>query len=213
MRLQGDIAGMVHELFQRLSADHGPMLISRSLGYLVAAKNGLSEDEMLDVLAWDEEFFKDFKAHAHHDLPETDAEQRRLPVVVWSRLYFDLEPYLTERRADEASLLAFYHRQVGEVATGEFLGDDNWWLRHESLARYFVDQPLWIEKYKAPNLRRVSELPYQQTRSELWRELEATLCDLVVRFRINVQVARSCQASGSMKHERLTRTSFVKWTT
>src|SRR5712692_1678116 len=36
---------------------------------------------------------------------------------------------------------------------------------------------------------------------------------LVVRFRINVQVARSCQASGSMKHERLTRTSFVKWTT
>lgn len=51
MRLQGDIVGMVHELFRRLSADHGPMLVSRSLGYLVAAKNGLSEDEMLDVLA------------------------------------------------------------------------------------------------------------------------------------------------------------------
>jgi NACHT domain- and WD repeat-containing protein len=178
MRLQGDIAGIVRELFRRLSADHGHLLVSRSLGYLVAAKNGLSEDELLDVLARDQEFFADFKVHAHHDLPETDAEQQRLPVIVWSRLYFDLEPYLTERSADGASLLAFYHRQISEVTTNEFLGEDNQRLRHESLARYFGAQPLWFERYKAANQRRVAELPYQQTQSELWTELDATLCDL-----------------------------------
>lgn len=103
-----------------------------------------------------------------------------MPVVVWSRLYFDLEPYLTERSADGASLLAFYHRQVGKVTTDEFLGDDNRRLRHESLARYFTEQALHIEKdgKKTPNLRKVSELPYQQTYGEMWGGLEETLCDL-----------------------------------
>ena len=34
----------------------------------------------------------------------------RLPVVIWSRLYFDLEPYLSELRADGTYLFGFYHR-------------------------------------------------------------------------------------------------------
>ena len=70
------------------------MMISRSLGYLASARHGLTEDEILDVLSMDQEVFKDFEDRAYHAPPE-----KRLPVVVWSRLYFDLEPYLTERSA------------------------------------------------------------------------------------------------------------------
>ena len=61
--LSEDIPGILRDLFKRLSleSNHGEMLVSRSLGYLAAAKNGLSEDELLDVLSLDKEMLADFQ--------------------------------------------------------------------------------------------------------------------------------------------------------
>jgi len=175
--LSPDISGIIRVLFRRLSLDanHGKMMVSRSLGYLAAAKNGLTEDELLDVLSLDEEVFQDFMDRAHHKPPE-----KRLPVVVWSRLYFDLEPYLTARSADGTSLLAFYHRQLGGVVAEDYLSGDAKLERYRGLAHYFRDQPLQIEKdgKKIFNIRKVSELPYNQTYGEIWDEIEHTLTDL-----------------------------------
>jgi NACHT domain- and WD repeat-containing protein len=172
--LTPDIPGIIRQLFGRLSSDanHGETVVSRSLGYLAAARNGLSEDEMLDVLSLDEDVRADFKARAKHTPPE-----ERLPVVVWSRLYFDLEPYLTERSADGASLLSFYHRQLREVVEAEFLAGENKPARHAHIGAYFADQDLFEPQKKTPNVRKLSELPYQQTYGERWDDLHATLTD------------------------------------
>lgn len=170
--LSPGISGIIQDLFTRLSGEHGSMLVSRALACLAAAKNGLSEDEMLDLLSMDTDVFKDFIERAHHTPPEP-----RLPVVVWSRLYFDLEPYLTERRADNATLMTFYHRQLQEVAVQAYLNPAVSRERHELLARYFGDQSLFEPQTNAPNLRKLSELPFQQTRAEQWDKLYATLTD------------------------------------
>jgi len=181
--LSPTVEGITRDLFGRLSADHGPMLISRSLGYMCASKNGLSEDELLDVLAIDKEFFDDFKLHAHHDLPAGEGRRQKLPVVVWSRLRFDLEHYLTERSGDGTSLLDFYHQQMGKIAAEEFLKEDKQ-ERHGVLAAYFEGQPLWRDQYEEANLRKVSELPYTQAHAGMWSKcdehtgLEGTLCNL-----------------------------------
>jgi hypothetical protein len=173
-RLAGDIPGLIRQLFDRLSSDanHGSMIVSRGLGYLAAGKNGLTEDELLDVLSRDNDVMADFKKRAKHTPPE-----ERLPVIVWSRLYFDLEPYLTERSADGASLLGFYHRQLRKVVKEAFLARNDKGARHSSLARYFASQELFEKEKKAPNIRKLSELPYQQTNGEKWDELHATLTD------------------------------------
>jgi hypothetical protein len=172
--LEPDIPGLIRQLFGRLRSDssHGEAVVSRSLGYLAAAKNGLSEDELLDVLSLDDDVRADFKARAKHTPPE-----ERLPVVVWSRVYFDLEPYLIERSADGASLLAFYHRQLREAVEAEFLSGDIKPARHARLAAYFGRQALVEPTTNAPNLRKLSELPYQQTHGRRWDDLEATLTD------------------------------------
>ncbi|HSQ79486.1 MAG TPA: AAA family ATPase, partial [Candidatus Bathyarchaeia archaeon] len=67
--LSPGIPGLLGDLFDRLASDanHGPTLVSRGLGYLAAAKNGLSEDELLDVLSRDETVYADFIARAHHE--------------------------------------------------------------------------------------------------------------------------------------------------
>ena len=157
--LSPDIQGMIRGLFSRLSADsnHGAVLVSRSLAYLAAAKNGLSEDELLDVLSLDGEVITDFYRRSPKS-PRVD----RLPPVIWSRLYFDLEPYLAERSADGTSLLSFYHAQVSAVIFQEFLQEKE--KHHHLLAEYFTAQPLayTLGGVEKPNLRKLSELPWQQ---------------------------------------------------
>lgn len=190
--LRPGIPGVIHDLLARLSADHGAVLVSRGLAYLVAAKHGLSEDEVIDLLSLDTNVFHDFIARAHHTPPEP-----RLPVVVWSRLYFDLEPYLAERAADGTTLLGFYHRQLREVVSAAYLGGEVRRERHEVLARYFAGQPLLDPQTAVPNLRKLSELPFQQTNAEEWDALHATLTDFDFLEAKCTHVAVTRQSTGA----------------
>jgi WD40 repeat protein len=160
------VAGVIDTLFDRLArnANHGPVLVERSLGYLAAARYGLTEGEVLDVLTADDTVWRDFDQRKHHEVSE-----RRLPVVVWSRLSLDLEPYLTERAAPGGTVIAFYHRQLAERAAA--------WSqdRHSDLARYFSARPV-------PDTRRAVELVFQQRKAHRWRDAEATLFDSYFLF-------------------------------
>ncbi len=176
--LGNDVGGMIDLLFDRLSEEtnHGRIMVNRSLGFLAAARYGLTEDEMLDVLAADDEVWKDFAARAHHTPPA-----RRLPVIVWSRLFLDLESYLNERDAPGGNVMTFYHRQVAEQATARFLDGEKRRERHSALAAYFRrradpdDDNLW----KGRNPHSFAELPFHLTYAELWPLLDATLADPV----------------------------------
>lgn len=155
-------------LFARLSLpeNHGKILVSQSLGYLAAAKYGLSEDEIVDALSADEDVLEEFNRRAERARQE---RLTRLPVVLWSRLFLDLEPYLTERAAEGGSLMGFYHRQLAEVATKEFLEGPEGKERRGRLARYFKSRQPFT------NLRTLAELPYQLTMAEMWDDLFETL--------------------------------------
>jgi NACHT domain- and WD repeat-containing protein len=101
----------------------------------------------------------------------------RLPVVLWSRLAFDLRPYLTERGAEEAVLISFFHRELGDVARARYLGAGVRY--HAKLADYFRpspgedDRPEWDEA----SLHGLSELPYHLAEAERFDDLLATLTD------------------------------------
>lgn len=186
VRLAPGIGSLIHQLFDRLAEaeNHGEPIVARSLGYLLAGKNGLTEDELIDVLSRDDAVLGEVKRF--HDPPE-----EKLPVVIWSRLYFDLEGYLTRRSADRATLLAFFHRQLEEVARSRYLEPSDQeprrkLERHRALAAYFEDpdaQPLF--RKESPNVRKLSELPWQQTHAadprnaddEMWGKLYRTLTD------------------------------------
>jgi hypothetical protein len=157
--------------FARASSDtpnstyHGPTLVERSLGYLTVAQYGQTEDEVLDVLAQDDAVWSDFEKHKHHEVSE-----RRLPVVVWSRLSLDLEPYLTERAAPGGTVIAFYHRQLAECAERRFLAGAESQARHGDLAHFFFARPVH-------DLRRLVELSFQQRGARQWAQAEETLFD------------------------------------
>jgi NACHT domain- and WD repeat-containing protein len=161
-----------NNLFRRLTdeSNHGQLLVERSLGYLASARNGLTEDEMIDVLSEDHVFFDEFLRRAHHQVIGN-----HLPPVVWSRLYFDLAPYLSERQADGASVLSFYHRELRIAAESEYLDPTSRRLRHQVLASYFGEMPFVSEKTGICNQRKLSELPYHQFFSGYFSNLRETL--------------------------------------
>ena len=159
--LDPEVTGIIRQLLSRLSAetDHGPILVSRSLAYLRAAKNGLSEDEAIDAPLSGRGSLRRFP----EALLFQAAAEPRLPVVVWSRFFFDLEPYLNERSADGTTLMGFFHRQMGEVGRADYLSGEDEAVSTPSwppISRASLSSRLGSEK-KA-NLRKLSELPFQQ---------------------------------------------------
>lgn len=169
-----EIPGLVRALYSRLAADtrHGGMLVTRALASIAAARDGLATSELLDVLSRDAAVMADFRARSP-DSPAVDA----LPDIIWSRLHYDLSPFLTERAADGAATLDFFHRQLREVVTHDWLSGTDRRARHRALAAYFDARPATLQEEgsAAPDRRRLSELPYQLAHGALWRQLDRTL--------------------------------------
>jgi hypothetical protein len=69
----------------------------------------------LEILAFDKEYWKLF-CDKSHDEPRKELEEvGKMPIVIWSRLFLDLEPFLSERDADGVPINTFFHRQFNEV--------------------------------------------------------------------------------------------------
>jgi WD40 repeat protein len=159
------VPAILGQLFKRLSqpANHGPLLVERVLGYLAASRHGLAENEILEVLFAD----ADYKAaldqateQTRHELP---ARATRIPIAIWSRLRFDLAPYLTERAAPGANVLTFYHRQVAEWVQEHFVKtSEHSWQPHRRLADYFTACAKGTaEEWETDSVRGFAECVYQ----------------------------------------------------
>lgn len=151
-----DVPALIDGLFARLSQEenHGAVLVSRALGLLAAARHGLTEDELVDLLSDDRDVMADFARRS----PRSPSVER-LPVVVWSRLFADLEPYLTARGADGTVTIGFYHRELADAAARSYLRGDVGTARHEQLADYFTRQR--GDGTGPISLRVLAELPFQ----------------------------------------------------
>jgi WD40 repeat protein len=167
-----------------LPQNHGELLAARVFGYLSAAQDGLSEDELLDVLARDPELWSDFVNTSRHAIP---AGQRQLPVVLWSRLHLDLRGFFGEALADRSRLIGFYHRLIGETISKSFRSP----ILHSRLADYFsqdyraTEADSWkvahepsyhaVQANQPSALRALTELPVQLNRAKRIPELACLL--------------------------------------
>jgi len=175
--LSDTVEGILEQLLARLerSENHGQALVGRSLGYLATGKNGLTEDELLDVLSRDKDVVQDFARRSPESPKLKDDDP--LPIIVWSRLYADINRYMTHRRADGTVVMDFYHRQVGEAVRKRYLtSEEVRWHVHQHLAEYFAGLDYWAESLEAQrararrlpptprpaNVRKVVELSYHR---------------------------------------------------
>ncbi|KAJ8313494.1 hypothetical protein KUTeg_008055 [Tegillarca granosa] len=133
---QTTLAFSIHDsimkLFERIENQHGRTLVAHSLGYITAAKSGLSEAELEDLLSLDEKVLND--VYQYH-LPPV----RRIPPLLWTRIRSDLPGYLSEREADGVNVIGWYHRQFIEAATERYFRNLNFVaVIHANMADYFL---------------------------------------------------------------------------
>src|ERR1700690_1390389 len=174
------LPSIVSQLFERLSKpeNHGAVLLRHALGFLAAARYGLTEDEVLGVLAANNDVWQDFMKVRKHDLPEYmlaegARQKRQLPVVVWSRLYLDLEPYLTERLVPGGTTITFFHGQVHQAATEYCLGGPSKPNLHGDLAELFDRACKAEPETYLPLTRPIAELAYHHRMCDNRRCLKA----------------------------------------
>lgn len=184
-RLGRDIPEMIEDLYTELSRPeaHGS-IVEKALTAIRCAKQGLSDDEILGVMAADDEFWSSHQAqnfHAVEGLNESDKLGRRIPPVYWIRLYHELEYYLSHRSVHGTEVITFYHRQLAEAVNRMYLPTRVKKLKkHAMLADYFAGKR-WLIKEDAPliaNIRKCDELPWQRIQSDDWDAVVNTLCDL-----------------------------------
>ncbi len=133
--LQDDVSGLIENYFDFLEREHHEDFVKTAICYMLCGKYaGLTENEILEILVFDKEFWdKVFLAkeggichsdHVHElrDLEEHFKKQKgvlktamKIPIAVWSRLFLDLEPFLTEKDADGVPIITFFHQQFFEV--------------------------------------------------------------------------------------------------
>jgi len=159
--LSDGLTGMIDVVFNRLSANanHGPVFPGRSLAYLTAARHGLTEQEALGLLSEDQEVRRDLLVHARQD------PGRKLPVIIWSRLCLDLEPYLSEMSLPSGTVLRLQHPAVARRATERYLPEGDRPHLHSLLAGYFETRadPRGDGSFRGACPRGLSEVVYHRT--------------------------------------------------
>ncbi len=195
-----DVPALLDQLFVRLSrpTSHGPILVDRVLSYLALSRQGLTENEILEILFADPEY-KAALARAtettRHDIPPTAT---RIPTAIWSRLRFDLDSYLTERAGTGANVLAFYHDQFREAVKGRYARDANKCrLIHKRLSAYFRckcdphGDGTWQGNYPHGSF----EFPFQFVKSQPTPEE----CDLLFAGRMPADVCREVCSQAALE--------------
>ncbi|MCL2116604.1 MAG: DUF4062 domain-containing protein, partial [Methanobrevibacter sp.] len=141
-KLPETITELINHSLKRLSSDenHGRILTTKTLAYLASSRNGLSENEMIEILSRDKEVMDDYEERKSTYAPKIE----KLPFIIWSRLYFDLKPYLIEKDNANLLLINFYHQQINQTIEHYYLKNNKEFF-HEKLTEYFEEKPrkLW----------------------------------------------------------------------
>ncbi|MGV1036590.1 MAG: HEAT repeat domain-containing protein [Candidatus Nanopelagicales bacterium] len=125
----------------------------------------------------------------------------KLPVVLWSRLFFDLEPYLVERQVENVIMLDFYHRELRDVTAAQYAHGEPGRVLHERLARYFHTradpdgQGSWQGEEGRVDRRGLAELAYHLTCAQRWDDVYQTLTDFTFLER------KAAHVGGTRHHE------------
>eukprot|EP00118_Oscarella_pearsei_P010463 m.64383 g.64383 ORF g.64383 m.64383 type:complete len:1662 (+) comp35248_c0_seq9:54-5039(+) len=190
--LPSTVRATILRLFDRLEKMHGRKLVSHSLGYLTAAKDGLSEAELEDILSCDDEVLSDVYQYWTPTV-------RRLPPLLWSHVRHDLGEFLVDSAGGDGSrVIRWFHRQFEEASRERYLGDrETRRARHSAIADFF--QGRWSGPTKKPwidgddtgccrmvaeqpltygdefNHRKLTELPWNLAESGRTSELENDL--------------------------------------
>lgn len=103
---------IIQEFISNLSTfyHHDKNFVQKVLAHIYASKEGLSQNEILELINTDTHFIKQVAPETFHK-----NENKELPLVIWTRLFYQLKPFLNKKQQDNEELLFFFHREFIDV--------------------------------------------------------------------------------------------------
>lgn len=165
------IEKVIEQYLEKLEIEHGKILVSKALSYLTVARDGLAENELIDVLSKDREVMEEY--HKRH--PNSPISNN-LPIIVYSRLFLKLQPYLSEQISGDIGVMRFFHTYFADACNSRYINEKISWF-HSQLAHYYSSQPICYSTSVNDvnrivyNNRKLIELPYHLINSGMSDDL------------------------------------------
>lgn len=140
-------------------------LVHMSLALIACSKGGLRHDDMSHLLAMDSKVWSRFLQEAAHSFVTQESHSKRLPPIVWTRLYYDLSPILRPINSPSiGETFDFLHPTITQAILG-YVGEETRTEAVKYLCEYFGqlwrhEDPLALDRIIAVTLER-QDLPSQ----------------------------------------------------
>ncbi|KAK3600452.1 hypothetical protein CHS0354_037858 [Potamilus streckersoni] len=134
------VSEAIYKLFDLLEEKHGSLIVSKSMGYLVASVTGLSDCEMEDLLSMDDAVMKEIYG-------DRKVTFKRVPCIRWLRIKSDIEHFLHHREADGVTVYFWSHDEFLNIIRERYLKNEEIVKSlHSMLADYFLGT--WVGRAK-----------------------------------------------------------------
>jgi WD40 repeat protein/archaellum biogenesis ATPase FlaH len=180
--IKEDVNEQIKLLFERWSKDdnYGSVFIKNVLALIALSREGISDKEIKDILWKDDAFQKEFDERKHVNQPEVDS----LPPIVWSRFFFEIEPFLMEKMSGGTVVYDFFHRLFKVVIKSGITNEESVSF-HKLMESYFNDPKVHPIRFitqnggEVYNIRKLTELPFHQSKAGLLKNAYETLTDFI----------------------------------
>ncbi|HPF88226.1 MAG TPA: DUF4062 domain-containing protein [Candidatus Limiplasma sp.] len=230
-----------------------PIITRRMIGYLLCARAGLSDDELIGVLSADRDVLQEFLRGSFHLSPGMEegiraylagvgiarkpvewlqntadlgglidalyaaSEPIMLPYAYFSRIQYELQPYLKETLSEGTRVYSFADKRAKDAAE-QFAADEDFQLLHARLGAYFAADPKTLALayfgaglaglLKNDTMRKylrsrvAYELPYQLIQAREYDKLEIFLGDETnMSFLLDWNMAELCSLWATLENE------------
>ena len=133
------IEDCINYLFKLLEIEHGKVLFSRCVFYIISMKNGISESELEDILSIDDSLLENL--FEYHSPPI-----RRFPLALWTKIKYKLDEFIVEKEADDITVISLYHRQFIDVLNARYVTAETKDENLKNAIDYFIET--WKDKLK-----------------------------------------------------------------
>ena len=109
--LPQDLSGLMKFVIDYIiSGGHfNRMLVIKVLSLMSQERMGLTPSEILDIASADKSVFDNLQSESYHEL-----KNHKIPIALWSRLYFELSPFMRETYTTAGWLITIYHSALKE---------------------------------------------------------------------------------------------------
>lgn len=109
--LPRDLSGLMKFVIDYIiSGGHfNRMLVIKVLSLMSQERIGLTPSEILDIASADRSVFDNLQSESYHEL-----KSPKIPIAIWSRLYFELSPFMRDTYTTAGWLITIYHSALKE---------------------------------------------------------------------------------------------------